>query len=1129
MGLSVVVACHNVAEFLPACLDSLLAQQLPASQVVLVNDGSTDDTGAICEQYAAANDGWMVVQGPGSGPGGARALGLAHVDQDFLAFVDGDDVVPPEGFRVLLTSLQKTGSDMAAGDVLRYDGVHLLPSGPHRNAILQTRLRTTIHKTPSLMYDTTAWNKVFRTAFWRDAGLQFQAGVTYEDLPVMIAAHVRAQSVDVLKAPVYWWRRRIDSDASITQRRGEIDNLRDRMNAIDEVERLLAEDEFLKRTHDRKVLTFDIPLYQPYYPQADSEYQQLFLERVGAFVRGSSPAVMEELPPRDRVRYWLIEQGRHEDLLEFLEFERDPYGLRRTVPGDGVTYADLPFRGQPGVPDDLYVWGKAQPVASEVEQVDWTPEGLFVAGYAYLEGIDSGGPDQRKLRIRVVGGDEPFSVPVKWHNRDDLTAKELSADVTYSNVGLSFTLPLEDLPEEGLLRIDVDVTAPGGRRRVPLAGTVDGAAQLPRRVRLTDGRMAVVRWRGESLGVAVYPPRPTVTAVEVPRPDLISVSFDSVIEGAEVVARRRDDYEEVRVPMATQVQLDLSAMPSLETLTQTEFDVLLLAPGDEEGQPAVMGPDVGETLTTHGDREFYCRAGITGGLLVTVRDPRPRLLEVRVTRTGVSLLGDRVAGMTTLALENRNGVRSDYPVDVAGETWEVLLPADDADSVDGITHLPAGRWSLLTQDDVPVHVAQATRERMIEPTWMFFDGVKVGPRARRSATAYLQVDPSGEIRPPGLHGRREIIEAYYPKRRRKRTRKVILFENWKGKQYSDSLRAIDEELRRRRDRRRRVWVVRDQGVRMPKGVETVLRFSPEYYDMLARARWVVANASIDPSFVKRDDQTYLQTWHGTPLKKVGQDIEKVNFARKGYLETFADEASKWDYLVAPNPYSADILLRAFGAPRKGLLETGYPRNDIFYRPEREVRAAATRERLGLRPDQQVILYAPTWRDDRYDDRGRYIFDLKLNVDALRERFGGTHVLLLRGHHLLATRAGIPAEGGFVRNVSAYPDIADLYLIADVLITDYSSVMFDYVNTGRPMLFFTWDLDDYRDRVRGLYFDLTEDPPGPICRTSGEILAALDDLTGVQQQYAGAYGRFRERFCAWEDGYASARVIDAALR
>ncbi len=1129
MGLSVVVACHNVAEFLPACLDSLLAQQTPATQVILVNDGSSDETGAICERYAAAHDGWSVVIGPGSGPGGARDLGLDHVTSDFLAFVDGDDVVPAEGFRVLLSSLQKTGSDFAAGDVQRYDGVHLTPSGPHRNAIIATKLRTTIHRTPSLMYDTTSWNKVFRTAFWREAGLRFQANVTYEDLPVMVAAHVRAQQVDVLKTPVYWWRRRIDADASITQRRSETGNLVDRMNAIDEVERMLADDEFLKRTHDRKVLTFDVPLYVPYYADADEAYQKVFLERVGSFVRGAAPEVLEELPPRDRLRYWLIEQGRHGDLLEFLEFERDPYAVRKTVPGDGVTYADMPFLGEPGYPMELYAWGKAQPVASEVERLEWTPEGLSAAGYAYLEGIESGDSQQRKLRIRVVGGEEPFSVPVKWHNRQDLTAKESTAEVSYDNVGLSFTLPFEQLPAEGLLRIDVDVAAPGGRRRVPLAGTFDGATQLPRRVRLPDGRVAAVRWRGESLGVAVYPDQPRVTAVEVPGPDVVRVHFDRVLPDTDVVARRRDDFEEVRVPLAATVDLDLSQMPELDSAIQIEFDVLLQGRDDAEPSPAILLPGLPEVLAAPSRREFYARAGITGGLVVTDRQPRPRLLAWRAARDGLRLTGDRSAGLTSLVLENRNGVRSEYPVTPAGDRWEVLLPAADSRTEDGLTHLPAGRWSLLTPDDVPVHVAQERREQMVEPDWMIFSGVKVGVRARRSATAYLQVDPSGDIRPPGLKGRRQIIDEYYPKRRSKRTRKVLLFENWKGKQYSDSLRAIDEELRRRRDRRRRVWVVRDHGVRMPHGVDTVLRFSPEYYDLLARARWVLSNDSIDPSYVKRDDQTYVQTWHGTPLKKVGQDIEKVNFARKGYLETFAEEASKWDYLVSPNPYTSDIMTRAFGIPRKGLLETGYPRNDIFYRPEREVRAAAARQRLGLSADQKVILYAPTWRDDRYDDRGRYIFDLKLNVDALRERFGGTHVLLLRGHHLLATRAGIPAEGGFVRNVSAYPDISDLYLIADVMITDYSSVMFDYVNTGRPMLFFTWDLDDYRDRVRGLYFDLTEDPPGPICRTSGEVLAALEDLGDVEQQYAAAYGRFRERFCAWEDGNAAARVIDAALR
>ncbi|MBK6762536.1 MAG: glycosyltransferase [Micrococcales bacterium] len=382
MGLSVVVACHNVAEFLPACLDSLLAQQVPATQVILVDDGSTDDTSGICQAYAANHSGWMVVTGPGSGPGGARNLGLAHVTEEYLAFVDGDDVVPPEGFRVLANSLQKTGSDLAAGDVLRYDGVHLQPSGPHRNAILATRLRTTIHKTPSLMYDTTSWNKVFRTDFWREAGLSFEPQVTYEDLPVMIAAHVRARSVDVLKAPVYWWRRRIDADASITQRRGELANLRDRMDAIAKVEDLLADDEFLRRTHDRKVLTFDIPLYLPYYAQADEQYQRLFLERVGAFVAGVAPEVMAELPPRDRVRYWLIQQGRSADLLEFLEFERDPYAVRRTVPADGVTYADLPFLGD-RVPDGPVRLGQGA-------------TGGLRGGTG---GVDRGGPLRRGLRL----------------------------------------------------------------------------------------------------------------------------------------------------------------------------------------------------------------------------------------------------------------------------------------------------------------------------------------------------------------------------------------------------------------------------------------------------------------------------------------------------------------------------------------------------------------------------------------------------------------------------------------------------------------------------------------------------------------------------------------------------------
>jgi CDP-glycerol glycerophosphotransferase len=114
----------------------------------------------------------------------------------------------------------------------------------------------------------------------------------------------------------------------------------------------------------------------------------------------------------------------------------------------------------------------------------------------------------------------------------------------------------------------------------------------------------------------------------------------------------------------------------------------------------------------------------------------------------------------------------------------------------------------------------------------------------------------------------------------------------------------------------------------------------------------------------------------------------------------------------------------------------------------------------------------------------------------------------------------------VRNVTSYPDIQDLYLVADAVVTDYSSVMFDYANTGRPMVFFTWDLESYRDELRGFYFDLEADAPGPLVRTTGEVADALQDLDRLTEQYAQRYAAFRERFCSLEDGHASRRVVQA---
>ncbi len=159
-----------------------------------------------------------------------------------------------------------------------------------------------------------------------------------------------------------------------------------------------------------------------------------------------------------------------------------------------------------------------------------------------------------------------------------------------------------------------------------------------------------------------------------------------------------------------------------------------------------------------------------------------------------------------------------------------------------------------------------------------------------------------------------------------------------------------------------------------------------------------------------------------------------------------------------------------------MLEVGYPRNDLLHSPDADVVARSVRARLGIPEGKRVVLYAPTWRDDQYYSRGRYKHDMRLDLERPRAAVGDDHVLLVRLHSNVVD--GVPEDpAGFVRDVSLYPDITELYLISDMMISDYSSVMFDYANTGRPMLFFTYDLADYRDRLRGFYFDFEAEAPG----------------------------------------------------
>ena len=352
----------------------------------------------------------------------------------------------------------------------------------------------------------------------------------------------------------------------------------------------------------------------------------------------------------------------------------------------------------------------------------------------------------------------------------------------------------------------------------------------------------------------------------------------------------------------------------------------------------------------------------------------------------------------------------------------------------------------------------------------------------------------------------------------------IVYHSFEGR-YSDNPRVIYEALLARHAGHDHVWLADPAHLAgFPAGAATVEYGSRECIRALETADLIVANTHTDLVWTKRADAVYLQTWHGTPLKRIHFD---VLWAPEGRLDRLSGDVAQWDVLLSPNHASSKRLRGAFGYTGE-VLESGYPRNDVLSGPD----AGAIRERLrgelGIGPDTTAVLYTPTWRDDVVFAEGGREFALELDVSAFTERLAHDHVLLLRLHYMLTGRFEA-AEHPAVRDVSFHPDVSELYLAADVLVTDYSSTMFDFAVTGKPLLFYTYDLEDYENRLRGFYFDLSSVAPGPLLQTTGELLDALTDLPGATADYAARYEHFRQTFCHLEDGRATERVLDRALR
>ncbi|MFF4211175.1 bifunctional glycosyltransferase family 2 protein/CDP-glycerol:glycerophosphate glycerophosphotransferase [Streptomyces sp. NPDC001796] len=341
-----------------------------------------------------------------------------------------------------------------------------------------------------------------------------------------------------------------------------------------------------------------------------------------------------------------------------------------------------------------------------------------------------------------------------------------------------------------------------------------------------------------------------------------------------------------------------------------------------------------------------------------------------------------------------------------------------------------------------------------------------------------------------------------------------------GRGYACNPAAIHAKARQLAPHIRSVFLVEPDAVgSVPKDVEYAVIGSRAYWDVLARAKYLINNANFADGVVKRPGSVHLQTQHGTPLKKMGVDQSPypVVAASTGSFAKLLARTDRWDYNLSSNRHSTEMWERAFPGSYE-TLEYGYPRNDVYYTATADDVARVRRE-LGVPEGKTAVLYAPTHRDHSTG------FDTALDLEAFCDAVGDDFVVLLRAHYFYDR--GAARAAGRVIDVTRHRSAEDVCLAADALITDYSSIMFDYANLDRPIVVYADDWDVYRE-IRGVYFDLMEAPPGRVVRTPEELAAVFRDGSFADAEARAVRAAFRQRFCQFDDGRAAERVVRRVL-
>ena len=374
--------------------------------------------------------------------------------------------------------------------------------------------------------------------------------------------------------------------------------------------------------------------------------------------------------------------------------------------------------------------------------------------------------------------------------------------------------------------------------------------------------------------------------------------------------------------------------------------------------------------------------------------------------------------------------------------------------------------------------------------------------------------------------------------------KIVLFSCFNGKSYTCSPKAIYEYMLsddKYKDYQF-IWFFKPEEVKKydflnkNRNTKVVSKKSKDYEKYLHIGKYWFFNFKIADYIKPKKNQVFTQCWHGTPLKRLGFDLthydNQLNTVKE-MRKRYKVETEKFSYFISPSAYASGVFRSAWNLKEFGkndiIIEKGYPRNDFLFKYTENDVSEIKKRILGEDiKNKKIILYAPTYRANQHESGVGYVYKEEVDFEKMRKKLGDEFIILFRPHYYVASVFNFEKYKGFVYNASDVDDINDLYVISDMLITDYSSVFFDYANLKRPMIFYMYDLDYYRDESNGFYFDVEENLPGKIVKTDDDL---IDEIIRVSKEfkYDKKYEDFNKKFNYLDDGEASKRVVETVIK